>query len=271
MADARQDLRLPDRAADAFRKHRPRPATTSEYQQRIYAAQKADLRSRPGATRTPRFSLIRSSGVHATSAPAAVHGVPVVLADRPRCPVGELGAQRPASVRPIPAPVAGRPDLAASARPPTHLREHSEAENALGDALGELSGGPVTVARWGPLTRVGVWPRSAARRRNTAGRGCGFDGHYGAAGHRRQYYKCIPADGDPPHRFTEVLPREEYWEDACERCERDVAFHEGPHAGRKYQFVAGGIAEALVAVGAGSAYREAALVARERTSDCGLT
>jgi len=91
-----------------------------------------------------------------------------------------------------------------------------------------------------------------------------FDGHYGAAGHRRQYYKCIPANGDRPHRFTEVLPREESWEDACERCERDVAFHEGPHAARKYQFVARGIAEALVALGAGSTYRDAALVARER-------
>lgn len=91
-----------------------------------------------------------------------------------------------------------------------------------------------------------------------------FDGHYGAAGHRRQYYKCIPANGDRPHRFTEVLPREESWEDACGVCERDVGFHEGPHAAKKYQFVARGIAETLSAVGAGATYREAALVARER-------
>lgn len=91
-----------------------------------------------------------------------------------------------------------------------------------------------------------------------------FDGQYGPPGHRRQYYKCVPANGDRPHRFTEVLPREESWKDACELCERDVDFHEGPHAARKYQFVARGIAEALVAVGAGSTYRDAALVARER-------
>ena len=91
-----------------------------------------------------------------------------------------------------------------------------------------------------------------------------FDGQYGAEGHRRQYYKCVPANGDHPHRFTEVLPREESWKDACELCERDVDFHEGPHAARKYQFVARGIAEALVAVGAGSTYRDAAGVARER-------
>lgn len=91
-----------------------------------------------------------------------------------------------------------------------------------------------------------------------------FDGRYGPPEHRRQLYKCVPANGDPPHRFTEVLPREESWNDACESCERDVDFHEGPHAARRYQFVARGIAEALVMVGAGSTYRDAALVARER-------
>jgi len=74
----------------------------------------------------------------------------------------------------------------------------------------------------------------------------------------------VPPNGDTPHRFTEPLPREESWRDDCDLCERDVGLHEGPHAARKYQFVARGIAEALVAVGAGSTYRDAALVARER-------
>jgi hypothetical protein len=60
------------------------------------------------------------------------------------------------------------------------------------------------------------------------------------------------------------MPREESWSDACELCERDVHFHEGPYAARWYEFVARGIAEALVMVGAGSTYRDAALVARER-------
>jgi hypothetical protein len=60
------------------------------------------------------------------------------------------------------------------------------------------------------------------------------------------------------------MPREESWKDACELCERDVEFYEGPHAARRYQFVARGVAEALVAVGAGATYREAAGVARER-------
>lgn len=91
-----------------------------------------------------------------------------------------------------------------------------------------------------------------------------FDGHYGSPEHRRQRYKCLPANSDRPHCFTEVLPREESWADACGSCEREVAFHEGPHAARRYQFVARGIAEALQMVGAGSSYRDAALVTRER-------
>ncbi len=90
------------------------------------------------------------------------------------------------------------------------------------------------------------------------------DGHYGKPGHRRQLYRCLPVNGDRPHRFTELLPREEAWHDACETCERPVHLHEGPHAARHYQFVARGIAEALVAVGAGASYRQAGLVARER-------
>ena len=106
--------------------------------------------------------------------------------------------------------------------------------------------------------------RAVCPRPGHAGSRVRFDGQYGAPGHRRQYYRCVPSNGDRPHRFTEVLPREESWHDACELCERDVGFHEGPHAARKYQFVARGIAEALVAVGAGSSYRDAALVARER-------
>jgi hypothetical protein len=91
-----------------------------------------------------------------------------------------------------------------------------------------------------------------------------FAGHHGPPGHRRQRYWCVPDNRDGPHRFTEPLPREESWRDDCDLCERDVGLHEGPHAARKYQFVARGIAEALVAVGAGSTYRDAALVARER-------
>ena len=105
---------------------------------------------------------------------------------------------------------------------------------------------------------------AACPRPEHAGARVRFDGHYGKRGHRRQLYRCLPANGDRPHRFTEVLPREEAWHDACEICEREVHMREGPHAARHYQFVARGIAEALVAVGAGATYRQAGLVARER-------
>lgn len=91
-----------------------------------------------------------------------------------------------------------------------------------------------------------------------------FAGQYGTEGHRRQRYRCVPVDGDGPHRFTELLPREESWTTACDTCERPVQAREGPHAARKYQFVARGVAGALKAVGVGASYREAALVARER-------
>lgn len=110
------------------------------------------------------------------------------------------------------------------------------------------------------------WSRAGAvcPRPEHAGSQVRFDGHYGKPGHRRQLYKCVPKNGDRPHRFTELLPREESWTSACEACERSVDGHEGPHAAREYQFVARGIAGALRAVGAGSSYREAAFVARER-------
>ena len=106
----------------------------------------------------------------------------------------------------------------------------------------------------------------ACARPEHAGSRVRFDGRHGKSVHRRQRYKCVPANGDGPHRFTETLPREESWTSACEACERTVYVSEGPHAARQYQFVARGIAGALKAVGAGSSYREAAFVARQRAA-----
>jgi Transposase, Mutator family len=90
-----------------------------------------------------------------------------------------------------------------------------------------------------------------------------LDGTYGKPGHRRQRCKCSLPDGRA-HVFTELLPREEAWRDACESCERHLERHEGPKAPRHYQFVAWGIAEALQAVGSGDTYMQAARVARDR-------
>jgi Transposase, Mutator family len=90
-----------------------------------------------------------------------------------------------------------------------------------------------------------------------------LDGTYGKPGHSRQRYKCSPK-GAKPHVFTELLPREESWNGACDQCERHLERREGPKAPRHYQFVARGVAEALGAVGAGDTYMQASRVARDR-------
>ncbi|MDQ6803636.1 MAG: hypothetical protein M3065_01435 [Actinomycetota bacterium] len=127
----------------------------------------------------------------------------------------------------------------------------------------ELSGAMAMLAG---VSSLGSWSKAdvSCSRPEHAGSRVRFAGRHGPPGHRRQRYWCVPANEDRPHRFTEPLPREEAWADACEACERGVGSHEGPHAAREYQFVARGIAEALVMVGAGSTYRDAALVSRER-------
>lgn len=89
---------------------------------------------------------------------------------------------------------------------------------------------------------------------------------YGPPGHRRQRYRCVPANGDAPHRFTEALPREESWHGDCDVCERPVELRDGPQAARQYQFVARGIAGALKSVGAGASYMRASRISRERAS-----
>ena len=60
-------------------------------------------------------------------------------------------------------------------------------------------------------TRGKAWSKARAwcPRPEHAGSRVRFDGHYGKPGHRRQLYRCMPGNGDRPHRFTEVLPREE--------------------------------------------------------------
>jgi hypothetical protein len=106
--------------------------------------------------------------------------------------------------------------------------------------------------------------KAACPRPEHAGSRVHLDGTYGLPGHRRQRFKCFPANGAPPHVFTELLPREESWRERCDSCEREVERHEGPQAAQRYQFVARGIAGALAAMGAGATYQHAALVARER-------
>jgi hypothetical protein len=100
---------------------------------------------------------------------------------------------------------------------------------------------------------------SAARARcprpEHAGSRVHLDGTYGRPGHRRQCYNCFPAGDGRAHVFSELLLREESWRVRCESCERQVERYEGRQAARTYQFVARGIAGALVAVGAGATYQ----------------
>jgi hypothetical protein len=91
-----------------------------------------------------------------------------------------------------------------------------------------------------------------------------FDGTYGKPPHRRQQYKCWPRNGDPPHRFTEALPRQRTSSGECYECERRYAAHEGPPTARLYEFSTREVAVALMRVGEGMSYRRAAKVARER-------
>ena len=108
--------------------------------------------------------------------------------------------------------------------------------------------------------------RAACPRPGHSGSRVKLDGTYGTAGHRRQRYRCFPANGDNAHVFSGVLPREESWHANCEVCERPVARRDGPQTARHYQFVARGIAGALKAVGAGASYMSASRVARERAN-----
>lgn len=78
-----------------------------------------------------------------------------------------------------------------------------------------------------------------------------FDGRYGAPGRQRQRFRCLPENGDPPHRFVETLPRLHGGTGECLECERDYAAHEGPPAGRGFDYTTREIAHALVLVGKG--------------------
>lgn len=91
-----------------------------------------------------------------------------------------------------------------------------------------------------------------------------FAGTYGRPGHRRQRYECWPKNGEPPHRFTETLPRQNTHSGDCYECERHFAAHEGPPTPRLYEFSAREIAVALVRVGEGQSYRSAAAKIRQR-------
>jgi hypothetical protein len=89
-------------------------------------------------------------------------------------------------------------------------------------------------------------------------------GHRGPAGHQRPRWKCVPANGDRAHEFCEILPRQMTHEGFCIECERTYGHEEGPQSARYYGFTIREIAAALMRVGQGASYREAASFARNR-------
>jgi hypothetical protein len=89
-----------------------------------------------------------------------------------------------------------------------------------------------------------------------------LNGTYGARGHERPRWKCVPRNGDRAHRFSEPLPRQLAHEGYCVSCERVFDRREGPVSARAYAFALRQVVDALLAVAGGVSYCEAAWRAR---------
>lgn len=87
-------------------------------------------------------------------------------------------------------------------------------------------------------------------------------GWQGTPPHRRQRWKCVPSNGDPSHRFTELLPREEARASGCATCGTALEPWEGQNGAREYHFMAAEIAHCLALIARGQSYRKAAEAAR---------
>lgn len=87
-------------------------------------------------------------------------------------------------------------------------------------------------------------------------------GWYGKPPHRRQRWWCRPPNGAAPHRFCGVLPRQATSEHFCVECSTRLERWEGQAGAREYWFSAREVGHALVLLGAGESYRQAAWAAR---------
>ena len=92
------------------------------------------------------------------------------------------------------------------------------------------------------------------------------NGQYGKPPHRRQLYRCYPADGSKPHAFAGATPRLTAESGSCHHCENPVAEHQGPRLAQTYRFPVVQAAHALVMVGQGVSYTEAADRVRVRNA-----
>ena len=94
-------------------------------------------------------------------------------------------------------------------------------------------------------------------------------GTYESGGTSRQRYRCIPADGSPPHRFTPLLPRERvHGGKRCELCTEHVGVHRGETtAGRGLRASTPLVARALLRLARGESYGSVSVWAREELGE----
>lgn len=91
------------------------------------------------------------------------------------------------------------------------------------------------------------------------------NGRYGTKPRQRQRWRCTPADGTPPHNFAGNVVRSVLASPGtCESCEQHVARHQGPGLASLYRYPVTEVALALVRVGRGMSYTEAAQRCRAR-------
>jgi hypothetical protein len=86
------------------------------------------------------------------------------------------------------------------------------------------------------------------------------NGSYGKATEKpRQGYKCFPADGSKPHKFTPPLPRDHVHdnEDHCDHCDELRGVHRGETAvARRHSWSTRIVARGLEMLSAGASYSE---------------
>jgi hypothetical protein len=88
-------------------------------------------------------------------------------------------------------------------------------------------------------------------------------GWSGKAPHQRQRWWCRPLNGDPRHRFAEVLPRQADAAHHCIECSTKLEPWEGQAGAREYWFSAREVGLALAMVAGGESHRRGRTAVRE--------
>jgi hypothetical protein len=91
------------------------------------------------------------------------------------------------------------------------------------------------------------------------------DGVQRSGGRQRQRWRCTLPDGSF-HRFLGVVSRTRSVDETCTECENHLAPHEGPAAPADFEYLLREISGALVEVGRGSTYSDAAQRVRMRAN-----